>query len=185
MAYRGYSVDATLRGLSRSILPEIRGEWVQMVDNEAGASPAGGKSFLWVEADILKLSRIDVTAGFANRGAAFTPQRTSVLAPFFVTASDLLFRRPVAVGAVDGGNVLADNVTEVKVNLRLFGGQPLSFRWFDGDNLAGLGFGSTWTISYPGLKIGDKIGLDLLYGNKSRGAGAEIQYLGIAASTAF
>ncbi len=184
--YSAYGADLTLRLLGGTILPELRAEWVRSLRDMARARARG--NLYSIDADIFKTNRITLAASWTDTTNDFAGHSVAIYNPFFLTPAELLFRRPVAFGAPDlvtAGNVLSDKVFDVRLDLKIFGDNPISFRWFSGDNPAGDDFGDTYTIGYRGWKLGDKIALDILYGNKTAGAGAKQQYVGVAASAAF
>jgi len=179
--YRAYGADLTLRLFAGNILPEIRAEWVRSL-RDMNRNPARGNLF-FVDADIFKTNRIALAASWTDTTAGFGDHAVTIYNPFALTAAEALFRRPVAFGAIDSArNVLDDKVFDVRLDIKLFGKNPISVRWFRGD-VAGVGrFGNTITVGYRGFKLGDKIALDFLLGNKSAGVVGRQQYVGIAAS---
>jgi hypothetical protein len=180
--YLAYGADLTLRLFAGNILPEIRAEWVRSL-RDMTRVPARGNLF-FVDADIFKTSRIALAASWTDTTGGFAGHAVAIYNPFALTAAEALFRRPVAIGAIDSaGNALDDKVFDVRLDIKLFGENPISVRWFRGD-VAGVGrFGNTYTIGFRGFRLGDKIALDVLYGNKSAGqVGTRQQYVGIAAS---
>jgi hypothetical protein len=180
--YLGFGADLTLRLFAGNILPEIRAEWVRSL-RDMDRNRARGNLF-FVDADIFKTNRITLAASWTDTTGDFAPHAVAIYNPFALTAAEALFRRPVAVGALDSaGNVLGDKVFDVRLDIKLFGENPISVRWFRGD-VAGVGrFGDTITVGFRGFRLGDKIALDVLYGNKSAGrVGTRQQYVGIAAS---
>jgi hypothetical protein len=179
--YLAYGADLTLRLFAGNILPEIRAEWVRSLRDMTRA-PARGNLF-FVDADIFKTNRIALAASWTDTTGGFRGHAVAIYNPFALTAAEALFRRPVAFGA--GGGALVDKVFDVRLDLKLFGENPLYFRWFSGDTAVGRNFGDTFTIGYRGFKLADKLALDVLYGNKSRGVGIKQQYLGIAATASF
>jgi hypothetical protein len=183
--YLAYGADLTLRLFAGNILPEIRAEWVRSLRDMTRAR-ARGNLYL-VDADIFKTSRITLAASWTDRTGGFAPHAVAIYNPFALTAAEALFRRPVAFGAINNaGNVLLDKVFDVRLDLKLFGENPLFFRWFSGDDQAGANFGDAFTIGYRGWKLADKLALDILYGNKSVGSGlSRQQYVGVAASASF
>jgi hypothetical protein len=182
--YRAYGADLTFRLLAGSVLPEIRAEWVRSLRNPAGARSRGNA--FYIEADILKTDRIDLVASYTDTSSDFARHRVTVYNPFFITTTERLFLRPVALGAIDGGNnTLADKVIDVRLGVKIFGKSPISLRWFTGDDQNGNDFGDVFTIAYRGWKIG-RFALDVVYGNKTRGdTQVKQQYVGVAASTSF
>jgi hypothetical protein len=182
--YRGFGADLTLRLFAGNILPEIRAEWVRSLRDMNGARARG--NLLFVDADIFKTNRIALAASWTDTTAGFGDHAVTIYNPFALTAAEALFRRPVAFGAIDSaGNALDDKVFDVRLDIKLFGENPISVRWFRGD-VAGVGrFGNTITVGYRGFKLGDKIALDFLLGNKSAGVVGRQQYVGIAASASF
>jgi hypothetical protein len=183
--YLAYGADLTLRLFAGNILPEIRAEWVRSLRDMTRA-PARGNLF-FVDADIFKTNRIALAASWTDTTGGFAGHVVTIYNPFALTAAEALFRRPVALGAIDSaGNVLDDKVFDVRLDIKLFGENPISVRWFRGD-VAGVGrFGDTITVGYRGFKLGDKIALDVLYGNKSAGrVRTRQQYVGIAATASF
>ncbi len=183
--YLAYGADLTLRLFAGNILPEIRAEWVRSLRNMTRV-PARGNLY-FVDADIFKTSRITLAVSWTDITGGFAGHAATIYNPFAVTAAEALFRRPVAFGAINNNTrVLSDKVLDVRLDLRLFGKEPISFRLFSGDDDLGRNFGDTFIIGYRGLKLADKIALDILYGGKSRGSGlSREQYLGIAASASF
>jgi hypothetical protein len=179
--YLAYGADLTLRLFAGNILPEIRAEWVRSL-RDMTRVPARGNLF-FVDADIFKTNRIALAASWTDTTGGFAGHAVAIYNPFALTAAEALFRRPVAFGA--GGGALVDKVFDVRLDLKLFGENPLYFRWFSGDTAVGQNFGDTFTIGYRGFKLADKLALDVLYGNKSRGVGIKQQYLGIAATASF
>jgi hypothetical protein len=183
--YLGFGADLTLRLFAGNILPEIRAEWVRSLRDMNRARARGNLFF--VDADIFKTNRIALAASWTGTTRGFAPHVVTIYNPFALTAAEALFRRPVAFGAIDSaGNALDDKVFDVRLDLKLFGKNPISVRWFRGDaTVDGVlrRFGDTITIGYRGVRLGDKIALDFLYGNKSAGrVGTRQQYVGIAAS---
>ena len=183
--YLAYGADLTLRLFAGNILPEIRAEWVRSLRDMNRASARGNLYF--VDADIFKTSRITLAASWTDITGRFDRHAATIYNPFAITRAEFLFRRPVAFGAINNAaSVLSDKVLDVRLDLRLFGKEPISFRLFRGDDNLGRSFGDTFIIGYRGLKLADKIALDILYGGKSRGSGlSREQYLGIAASASF
>jgi hypothetical protein len=179
--YRGFGADLTLRLFAGNILPEIRAEWVRSLRAMNGARARG--NLLFVDADIFKTNRIALAASWTDTTAGFGDHAVTIYNPFALTEAEALFRRPIAFGAIDSaGNALDDKVFDVRLDIKLFGKNPISVRWFRGD-VAGVGrFGNTITVGYRGFKLGDKIALDFLLGNKSAGVVGRQQYVGIAAS---
>jgi hypothetical protein len=183
--YLGFGADLTLRLFAGNILPEIRAEWVRSL-RDMDRDRARGNLF-FVDADIFKTNRIALAASWTDTTGDFAGHVVTIYNPFALTAAEALFRRPVAFGAIDSaGNALDDKVFDVRLDLKLFGKNPISVRWFRGDaTVDGVlrRFGDTITIGYRGVRLGDKIALDFLYGNKSAGrVGTRQQYVGIAAS---
>jgi hypothetical protein len=179
--YLAYGADLTLRLFAGNILPEIRAEWVRSLRDMTRA-PARGNLF-FVDADIFKTNRIALAASWTDTTGGFRGHAVAIYNPFALTAAEALFRRPVAFGA--GGGALVDKVFDVRLDLKLFGENPLYFRLFSGDTAGGQNFGDTFTIGFRGFKLADKLVLDVLFGNKSRGVGIRQQYLGIAATASF
>jgi hypothetical protein len=189
--YRAYGADLTFRLLAGSVLPEIRAEWVRSLRDPANNRARG--NLYHIEADILKTDRIDLVASYtdvsinlADPSKSFAPHLVAVYNPFFITTTERLFLRPVALGAIDhGGNTLADKVIDVRLGVKIFGKNPISLRWFTGDTATGADFGDVFTVAYRGWKIG-RFALDVVYGNKTRGdTPVKQQYVGVAASTSF
>lgn len=187
--YKAYGADASLKLLGGNILPEVRFEWVHNYRNAAGQKPAG-KNLLHFDVDVLKSDRLDIVASYTDTSRGFNLHALSITNPFFITETERLFLRPVAVGAsvVVGNvlNVLVDKVVDVRADLKVFGKSPISIRWFTGDTQTGADFGDVFTVAYRGWKIG-RLALDVIYGNKSAGdlVGTKRQYVGVAASTSF
>jgi hypothetical protein len=189
--YRAWGADLTFKLLAGSVLPEIRAEWVRSLRDPDGDRSRGNA--FYIEADILKTDRIDLVASYADvsinladPSKSFAPHLVAVYNPFFITTTERLFLRPVALGAIDrGGNTLADKVIDVRLGVKIFGKNPISLRWFTGDTATGADFGDVFTVAYRGWKIG-RFALDVVYGNKTKGdTQVKQQYVGVAASTSF
>ena len=143
-----------------------------------------------MEADILKTDRIDLTLSYtdASKGFSLQEKGPAIYNPFYITAAERLFLRPVAYGAKVkfGGQdyLLRDNVVDIRADLRIFGKNPISLRWFTGDANR-MDFGDVFTVAYRGWKIG-RLALDVVYGNKTKGdTPVKQQYVGVAFSTSF
>jgi hypothetical protein len=182
--YRAWGADLTFKLLAGRILPEVRAEWVRSLRDPANNRARG--NLYHIEADILKTDRIDLVASYTDTSSNFAGHAVAVYNPFFITTTERLFLRPVALGAIDrGGNTLADKVIDVRLGVKIFGKSPISLRWFTGDDQNGNDFGDVFTIAYRGWKIG-RFALDVVYGNKTRGdTPVKQQYVGVAASTSF
>jgi hypothetical protein len=181
--YRAWGADLTFKLLGGSVLPEIRAEWVRSLRDPDGDRSRGNA--FYIETDILKTDRIDLVASYADTSSNFAGHAVAVYNPFFITTTERLFLRPVAIGAVAGNSVLADKVIDLKADLKIFGKSPISLRWFTGDDQNGNDFGDVFTIAYRGWKIG-RFALDVVYGNKTKGdTQVKQQYVGVAASTSF
>ncbi|MDT7894466.1 MAG: hypothetical protein RRA51_09105, partial [Armatimonadota bacterium] len=161
-----------------------RAEWVRSLRDPANNRARG--NLYHIEADILKTDRIDLVASYTDTSSNFAGHAVAVYNPFFITTTERLFLRPVALGAIDrGGNTLADKVIDVRLGVKIFGKSPISLRWFTGDDQNGNDFGDVFTIAYRGWKIG-RFALDVVYGNKTKGdTPVKQQYVGVAASTSF
>jgi hypothetical protein len=201
--YRAYGADLTFRLLAGRILPEIRAEWVRNYRDLDGkkkkdTSKTTGNLF-HVEADILKTDRINLTLSYTDASKGFSLQKEgpAIYNPFFITTTEQLFLRPVAFGA----NVtldktpylLRDNVIDIRADLKIFGKNPISLRWFTGDASGDArrpDFGDVFTVAYRGWKIG-RFALDVVYANKTAGDlssntdTTKRQYIGVAASASF
>jgi hypothetical protein len=88
-------------------------------------------NLFFVDADIFKTNRIALAASWTDTTAGFGDHAVTIYNPFALTAAEALFRRPVAFGAIDSaGNVLDDKVFDVRLDIKLFGKNPISVRWF-------------------------------------------------------
>ena len=197
--YRAWGADLTFKLLAGRILPEIRAEWVHNYRDVDGKKKKDTQkttgNVFHVEADILKTDRIDLTLSYtdASKGFSLQEKGPAIYNPFFITTTEQLFLRPVAFGAnvkLDNTTYyLRDNVIDIRADLKIFGKNPISLRWFTGD-ASRKDFGDVFTVAYRGWKIG-RFALDVVYANKTAGDlssntdTTKRQYIGVAASASF